>query len=59
MPEVETKQYLKWSDRYGNKFIIMEGNGDDIFFNRSYDGVQHATMISREKLIQFAKMLEG
>lgn len=58
MAELETKKYLKWSDDHENRYILMEGNGDDIFYDLSYDGVQHVTIISREKLIQFAKMLE-
>ncbi|MCQ2009243.1 hypothetical protein NOM01_04445 [Sporolactobacillus sp. STSJ-5] len=59
MQEIETKQYLKWNDKFGDQNMFMEGKDDDIFYVQwDENGEQHPSMISREKLIQFAKMLE-
>jgi hypothetical protein len=53
---IETTQYLKWTDRHGENCTLMTGNDGDIYYITS---AEHVTIISREKLIQFAKMLEG
>lgn len=52
---------VKWTDRFGEDHLFMEGQGDDIFHvipnKRDEEGNSHIEILSKQAIIELSKVL--